>query len=106
MSNFYTALYLSANINESTKSEIIRNIRFAFQKYSFDSSINLDFGVREYQPFRNQKSKKEEHNFEFLYHKDKIHHLRSFSLMQFDKMAINKIAGSIKNKTISLSDFQ
>lgn len=103
MTNFYSAIYSSANIKESTKSEIIKNIRSTFQKYSFDSSINLDFGVREYQSFRNQKSKKKEQNFEFLFHKDETHYLRSFSLIQFDKIAINKVSGSIKNNTIYFS---
>jgi hypothetical protein len=103
MTNLCAATYLSANIKDSTKSEIITNIRIAFQKYSFDSSINLDFGLREYQSFRNKISKKEEHNFEFLFHKDEIHYLRSFSSIQYDKIAINKISGSITNSTISIS---
>ena len=102
MTNIYTAIYSSANIKDSTKTEVINNIRSAYQNYGFDSTRNLDFGVREYQPFRNQKSSKNQnHNFEFLFHKDEIDYLRKFSSIQYDKSAINKISGSIKNGTIS-----
>ena len=104
MSNVYASIDLNSEIENFIKEKFIQGVKLIFRKYNCDINMNLNAGILKYKDYRVSTKYKIAQNFEYDFHENPIHYLRIFSNLYLDRVKIGKIAGSIKNNTISKSD--
>jgi hypothetical protein len=103
VSNIYESIILNDEIEVAVKEEFIHQINSIFSKYNYDFEINLGEGIRRYEEFRVLKNSKVFLNFEYLFHSNKNHYLRSFKNLYQDRIKVGKIAGSIRSNTFLIN---